>query len=245
MMMLRKISVTRYVTPLREGGSLPGLMEADDEGLYVIKFRGAGQGVLPLVAEIICGELARSLGFPVPEIVLAEVDPDLAAAEADPEIQDLIAGSAGLNIGIDFLPGAFPFAPPIDADFAADIVWFDSLITNVDRTPRNPNLLSWHGQTWLIDHGAALIAQHGDDFSDAAKRPFPMIRNHVLKEYSSSIVAAHARLAPRLSTNVIEKCIQIVPVEWFVKHPGPAYLDFLIRRLEHGEFAREAEGERV
>src|SRR5687767_5305686 len=152
---LRTVTATRYVTPLREGGSLPGLVEADDDGLYVVKFRGAGQGPLALVAELIAGELARALGLRVPEIVLAEVDPVLARAEPDPEIQELIEASGGRNLGSDFLPGALPFtaAAGIEAGWAADVVWFDALVTNVDRTPRNPNLLCWHGDVWLIDHG--------------------------------------------------------------------------------------------
>src|SRR3954466_7644461 len=161
---LRTVTATRYVTPLREGGSLPGLVEADDDGLYVLKFRGAGQGPRALVAEVICGELARALGLPVPEQVLVELDPALGAAEPDPEIQDLIAASPGVNLGVDFLPGSLAFAPPclelVTPARAAEVVWFDALVTNVDRTPRNPNLLSWHGQIWLIDHGAALYLQH-------------------------------------------------------------------------------------
>jgi len=143
---LRTVTATRYVTPLREGGSLPGLVEADDDGLYVLKFRGAGQGAKALVAEVVAGELARAIGLPVPELVLVELDPALGRAEPDPEIQELIEGSGGLNLGVDFLPGALPFDAQADlgADLAADVVWFDALVTNVDRTPRNPNLLCWH-----------------------------------------------------------------------------------------------------
>ena len=156
---LRTVRATRYVTALREGGSLPGLIEADDDGLYVLKFRGAGQGRLALVAEVLVGELARAVGLPVPELVLIELDPDLGRAEPDPEIQELIAGSGGLNFGIDFLPGALAYTPaagPPPEELAADVVWLDALATNVDRTPRNPNLLVWHASLWLIDHGAAL-----------------------------------------------------------------------------------------
>jgi len=157
---LRRVAATRYVTPFREGGSLPGLVEADDDGLYVLKFRGAGQGRKALVAEVVAGELARALGFAVPELVAATVDPALGRAEPDPEIQDLLTASEGTNLGVDFLPAALPFSPAaepqVDGDLAADVVWFDALVTNVDRTAQNPNLLWWHGRLWLIDHGAAL-----------------------------------------------------------------------------------------
>ena len=174
---LRSATATRYVTPLREGGSLPGLVEADDDGLYVLKFRGAGQGVKALVAEIVAGELARALGLAVPEIVLLELDPALGAAEPDPEIQDLIAASAGTNVGLDFLPGSLPYTPAAGLqpapDTAAEIVWLDALVTNVDRTPRNPNLLVWHDRVWLIDHGAALYFHHRDWEPEAdAAQPF-------------------------------------------------------------------------
>ncbi|MEA2147110.1 MAG: hypothetical protein QOG59_2697, partial [Solirubrobacteraceae bacterium] len=164
-MPLREITATRYVAPLREGGSLPALVEADDDGLYVMKFTGAGQGPAALVAEVVAGELARSVGFLVPELVVANLDPDLARAEPDVEIQELALASVGANLGVDFLPGSLPFTPAaahgLSAEQAADLVWFDALITNVDRTPRNPNLLVWHGRTWLIDHGAAFFRQHG------------------------------------------------------------------------------------
>ena len=182
---LRTVAATRYVTPLREGGSLPGLMEADDDGLYVTKFRGAGQGLRALVAEVIVGELARALGLLVPELVAIELDPVLGAAEPDPEIQELITASAGSNLGVDFLPGALPYVPggawEPDPELAAEIVWLDALTTNVDRTPRNPNLLVWHGRLWLIDHGAALYLHHGGlDPAEHAQRPFPLIAQHVL-----------------------------------------------------------------
>ena len=195
--MLRTVTATRYVTPLREGGSLPAIVEADDDGLYVLKFRGAGQGPKALAAEIVAGELARDLGLPVPELVLIEVDPALGAAEPDPEIQELINASAGINLGVDFLPGSLPYDPtdPPDADLAADVVWLDALITNVDRTPRNPNLLRWHRNLWLIDHGASLYAFHGPDPLARARGAFPAIRDHVLLPAASSIAAADERLA--------------------------------------------------
>ena len=183
--LLRSVAATRYVEPLREGGSLPGLMEADDDGLYVAKYRGAGQGPAALVAEVVVGELARRLGLPVPELVSLGLRAELARAEPDPEIQDLLYASAGTNLGVDFLPGALPFTPAavaeIDPELAADVVWLDALTTNVDRSPRNPNLLVWHGRTWLIDHGAALFRQHGSrPLASTAHEPFPAIADHVL-----------------------------------------------------------------
>ena len=173
---VRTVKATRYVTPLREGGSLPGLVEADDDGLYVLKFRGAGQGPKALVAEVVVGELARALGFPVPELVLLELDPAIGRAEPDPEIQDLLLASEGVNLGVDFLPGSLPFSPAAglepDPDFAADVVWLDALVTNIDRTPQNPNLLEWHRRIWLIDHGAALYWHHTALPADPARRSF-------------------------------------------------------------------------
>jgi hypothetical protein len=212
------LRATRYVAPLREGGSLPGLVEASDDGLYVAKFRGAGQGPAALVAEIVGGELARALGLPVPELVLLDIDPQLAAAEPDPEIQDLIAASAGINLGVDFLPGALPFTPAnaagADPAFAADVVWLDALITNVDRTPRNPNLLVWHGRTWLIDHGAALFRQHGPTpLSETATTPFPMVAEHVLLGRAEPIGRADERLADR-ALAAVDATIERVPDTW-------------------------------
>src|SRR3954452_21601716 len=179
---LRTVEAIRYVTPLREGGSLPGVVEADDDGLYVLKFRGAGQGTKALAAEVVAGELARALGLPVPELVLVEVDPALGAAEPDPEIQDLIGASPGINLGIDFLPGALPYLPtqPPAAELAADVVWLDALVTNLDRPPRNPTLLRWHADLYLIDHCAALYAFHGTDPVARPRGGFPASRAHVL-----------------------------------------------------------------
>jgi hypothetical protein len=204
---VRLVRATRYVTPLREGGSLPAIVEADDDGMYVVKFRGAGQGPKALVAELIAAGLGRALGLPVPEAVLIELDPALGMAEPDPEIQELLERSAGLNVGLDYLPGALPLGAPegagIAPELAADVVWLDSLLQNVDRTPRNPNLLLWHRQLWLIDHGAALYTQHGwrDDLAAVAAKAgahFPVIREHVLLPIAGSIAEADARLAPRL-----------------------------------------------
>jgi hypothetical protein len=239
---LRTVTATRYVAPLREGGSMPGLVEADDDGFYVLKFRGAGQGPLALVAEVLAGEVGRQIGLPVPELVLIDLDPALGRAEPDPEIQDLITGSAGLNLGVDFLPGALPFTPAADVDgaWAADVVWFDALMTNVDRTPRNPNLLCWHGAVWLIDHGAALFRQHAaDDLASEAIRPFPAIGEHVLMGEASSILEADERLAERVEPAA---AAALIPDEWLASHPREAYVDWLRARLAAPRaFAAEAE----
>jgi hypothetical protein len=246
---LRRVSATRYVAPLREGGSLPGLVEADDDGLYVMKFRGAGQGPAALVAEVVAGELARALGLLVPEFVVAELDGDLAKAEPDVEIQELAEASVGANLGVDFLPGALPFTPgalaSLDPDMAADLVWFDALVMNVDRTPRNPNLLVWHGRTWLIDHGAAFYKQHGEvPLADSAHAPFPHIAEHVALPRASSIAAADERLAEPAS-GAVDSAVALVPDEWLGPEPRARRADFaqfLSRRLRAPRaFAEEAE----
>ena len=226
---LRTVTATRYVTPLREGGSLPGLVEADDDGLYVVKFRGAGQGPKALAAEIVVGELARALGLPVPELVLVELDVEMARAEPDPEIQDLIRASAGLNLGVDFLPGALPYNParPPPVDLAAAVVWLDTLVENVDRTPRNPNLLLWHGRLFLIDHGAALYVHHGSgDPLEAARRPFGGVREHVLLAAAGSLLEADARLAELARPDA---AAALVPPAWA---DGAPYAEHLARRLQ-------------
>ncbi len=239
---LRTIAATRYVTPLREGGSLPALVEADDDGLYVLKFRGAGQGPLALVAELIGGELARAAGLPVPEIVVCTLDPKLADAEPDPEIQELLQASAGENLALDFLPGSLPYDGTAGPDLAADVVWLDALITNVDRTPRNPNLLTWHGRTWLIDHGAALYRQHGsEDLPAEARRPFPPIREHVLLHAAGSITEAHERLAPRLDEATVARVVDLVPQAWLGGRAPADYVAWLAGRVAWGGFAAEAE----
>ena len=240
---LRTVTATRYVTPLREGGSLPAIVEADDDGLYVCKFRGAGQGPRALAAEIVAGELARGLGLPVPELVLVELDAELARAEPDPEIQDLIRASDGLNLGVDFLPGALPYSPaaPPDPDLAAAVVWLDALVENVDRTPRNPNLLRWHGRLWLIDHGASLFVHHGSaDPLTVARRPFPGIRDHVLLGAAGSVLEADAALAERADPGA---AAALVPPAWA---DGAPYATHLERRLETPrEWAEEAERARA
>jgi hypothetical protein len=220
-------------------------VEADDDGLYVLKFRGAGQGARALVAELVAGELARALGLPVPELVFVDVDPALGAAEPDPEIQELIQASPGLNVGMDFLPGALPFGPAalaaLTPELAADVVWFDAFVTNVDRTPRNPNLLLWHDRVWLIDHGAALYLQYSaDDLPGAARRPFPAIAQHVLLPHAEPLARADARLAPRLDPAAIARAVELVPDGWVPdREPYRAYLE---RRLAAPRgFPEEAE----
>jgi hypothetical protein len=248
---LRTVSATRYVTPLREGGSLPGLLEADDDGLYVVKFRGAGQGTRALVAEVIAGELARTLGLPIPEQAIVEIDPALGAAEPDPEIQELIVASPGENLGMDFLPGAATYSPAADwtpdPSLAAEIVWLDALLTNVDRTPQNPNLLLWHERLWLIDHGAAIYLQHaGLRPTEHAGRPFPQIAAHVLLPCAGSILEADERLAPRIDRPLLEAIVALVPADWFAGERPETYVEYLARRLESPRgFVEEAERARA
>jgi len=248
---LLRVSATRYVTPLREGGSLPGLVEADDCGLYVTKFRGAGQGTRALVAEVIVGELARAIGLPVPDQVIVEIDPALGLAEPDPEIQDLIVGSGGENLGVDFLPGAAGYSPAagwrVDPGLAADIVWLDALVTNVDRTPRNPNLLLWHDRLWLIDHGAALYHQHrGLRPAEHATQPFPQIAEHVLLPSAGPIPDADGRLAARIDPELLASVAALVPVDWFAGERADTYVEYLTRRLQSPRrFVAEAEDARV
>lgn len=219
-MPLRSIRVTRYVTPLREGGSLPALVEADDDGLYVLKFRGAGQGPRALVAEVLAGELARALGLPVPELVYADLDPDLARTEPDPEIQELIRASAGLNLAMDYLPGAVAFDPvavAVAADLASRIVWFDAFVSNVDRTARNTNMLMWHGELWLIDHGASLYFHHAPGWQTDEGRPrdpFRLVHDHVLVHRATDMAGADATLPSRLTPAVIESALSAIPDVW-------------------------------
>jgi HipA-like protein len=229
---LEHVTVTRYVTPLREGGSLPAIVEADNLGTYVMKFRGAGQGPLALVAEIIAGELARRLGLRVPELVLAGLDPRIGSSEPDPEIQDLLRASAGLNLGVDFLPGSFGFDPlgwTAARDFASQVLWFDALVQNVDRTWRNPNLLVWHGDIWLIDHGAALYFHHNWPTS-GPKRVFDA-REHVLGDRGAAgLDAAHAALAPQVIESLLQEVTGLVPPEWFGDRGAGAYVEYLALR---------------
>ncbi|MFL5687263.1 MAG: HipA family kinase [Chloroflexota bacterium] len=251
----RHVTATRYVTPLREGGSLPGLVEADDDGLYVVKFRGAGQGPRALVAEWLAGEIARAVGLTVPELVFIDVDPGLGDAEPDEELQDLVHRSGGLNLGLDFLPGALMFNPgadpAVDAGEAADVVWLDAFVTNPDRTAVNPNLLVWHGRTWLIDHGAALYVHHTWRDPDAhAEGVFERIRDHVLLPFAGEVAAADERLSPRLGGTLFEELVNAIPDAWLPDDPmtGDAegqrrgYVRYLQRRLAaRNGFVEEAD----
>jgi hypothetical protein len=224
---LPTVTAQRYVTPLREGGSLPGIVEANDLGTYVVKFRGAGQGRKTLVAEIIAGELGRRLDLPVPDLVLVDLDPGIARCEPDQEIQDLLAASAGLNLGMDFLPGSLgvdPGTTAVDATLASRILWFDALIGNVDRSWRNPNLLLWHGDVWMIDHGASLIFHHSwgrnpEARAAAAARPYDA-SDHILAPFASELPAADRDLAPRVTEAVLREVVDLVPDEWLADEPG-------------------------
>ena len=246
---LRTVTVERYVTPLREGGSMPAIVEADDLGLYVLKFRGAGQGVRALMAELIAGGIARSLGLPVPEIVLANLDTRLAQTEPDPEIQDLVRASGGLNVALDYLPGSVNFDPAADevtADFASRLVWFDALVGNVDRTARNTNLLMWQRRPWLIDHGASLTFHHAwsGTVADPA-RPFAAVADHVLLHRADALAQVDAALAARLTPAVLHAILAQVPDSFLALAAadhrtdalaGPAahrqaYVDYFLARL--------------
>jgi HipA-like kinase len=247
---LRTVTAIRYVAPLREGGSLPALVEADDDGLYVVKLRGAGQGPKALVAEVIAGVLARRLDLPVPEVVLVELDPQLPDAEPDPEIQDLLAASAGLNVGLDFLPGALPYTPGeealVDPGLAACVVWLDALVENVDRTARNVNLLLWHRKLWLIDHGAALYRQHAGLDPAKGREPFAQIREHVLLGAAGSIAEADAELAPRVTRELLADVIGEVPGDWLGDASADDYVAYLAARLESPRaWVQEAEEARA
>jgi len=242
---LRTVQVTRYVTPLREGGSLPAIVEADDDGMYVLKFRGAGHGAKALIAELVSGEIARALGLPVPEIVFATLDPDLARTEPDPEIHALIHDSAGLNLALDYLPGSIGFDPLVhhlDPDLASRIVWFDAYVTNVDRTARNTNMLMWHRKPWLIDHGSTLYFHHtpGWDAAPArARSAFPAIKDHVLLHQASMIAEVDAHMAEALTRDVLTETVSRVPESWLPRSvenqeaddQRAAYVRYLTRRL--------------
>jgi hypothetical protein len=234
----RTVAAIRYVAPLREGGSLPAIVEADDLGTYVLKFRGAGQGVKALVAEIVAGGVARALGLRMPEIVFVELDPVLGRNEPDYEIRSLLQASAGLNLGFDYLPGAIAYEPglgPPDPALAARIVWFDALVTNVDRTARNTNLLLWHRELYLIDHGAALYFQHDWPAGLARSRArFPQIRDHVLLPFAGDLRAADREAAALLDEDALSAITAEVPAEWLpepAEESRAAYRRFLAERL--------------
>jgi hypothetical protein len=242
---VRTVAVTRYLTPLREGGSVPALVEADDLGIYVLKLRGAAQGPKALIAELVAGEIGRTLGLPVPELVLAELDPALGRAEPDPELQVPLRQSGGLNLAVDFLPGAIGFDPAMgapDALLASRIVWFDAYVANVDRTRRNTNLLYWHKQLHLIDHGAALFYQHDrDTFVARSRSRFHQIRDHVLLPYARELRAADTALAPLVTEAKLRAIVDAVPDAWLEDLPRDSYLQFLTERLAPPrEFVEEA-----
>jgi hypothetical protein len=244
---LRTVQVTRYVTPLREGGSLPAIVEADDQFLYVLKFRGAGQGCKALIAELIGGEVARALGFRVPEIVFATLDESFGRIEGDEEIQDLLKASTGLNLGLHYLSGAITFDPlatPCDELLASQIVWLDSFLLNVDRTTRNTNMLWWHKELWLIDHGAALYFHHAWQSWDVPNKPFPNIKNHVLLPKATKLKEVNDDFKKKITPALIHEILDRIPNEWLL-HDAPfesetehrnAYATFLINRLNDSDF---------
>jgi HipA-like protein len=242
---LRTVGVSRYVTPLREGGSLPAIVEADDDGMYVLKFRGAGQGPRALVAELVSGEIARALGLPVPELVFVELDADLARTEPDPEIHALIRASAGLNLALDYLPGSVTFDPVVERpapDLASRIVWFDAYVTNVDRTVRNTNMLMWHRRLWLIDHGATLYFHHSPGWTTdrgRARDPFLLIKEHVLRRAATMVDSVDATMAGRLTPDIIAGIVDLIPASWLGDGASAGeeatyragYRDYLLDRL--------------
>lgn len=254
---LRSVNVTRYVTPLREGGSMPAIIEADDGFLYVLKFRGAGQGERALIAELIGGEIARALGFKVPEIVFANLSDDFGRTEPDEEIQDLLQFSIGLNLGLHYLSGSITFDPvvnKVDEMTASKIVWMDSLLTNVDRTARNTNMLIWNKELWLIDHGASLYFHHSwEKWEEQAKRPFIQIKNHVLLAEASHLRVVDQEFSTILTEEHIQSIVALIPDEWLLNDDSfetpdefrEAYAKFLNTRIKHSEiFVKEAENAR-
>jgi hypothetical protein len=249
---IRAIEVTRYITPLREGGSLPAIVEGDDEFLYVLKFRGAGQGIKALIAELIGGEIARALGLRVPEIVFANVDPAFGRTEPDEEIQDLLKFSNGLNLALHYLSGAISFDPgvvKVDPLTASEIVWLDCFITNVDRTARNTNMLMWHKELWLIDHGASLYFHHSwNNWKEQSQRPFVQVKDHVLLPWATEIEAVDKAFSSILTSERIKSIIALIPDEWLTTDTDPdasenrkVYEQFLLNRLSHSIiFVKEA-----
>jgi hypothetical protein len=240
---LRQVAATRYVLPLREGGSLPGLVEADDLGMYVVKFHGAGQGPKVLVAEVVVGGLARALGLPVPELVVIDIDPRLAPNEPDEEVQDLLRRSPGPNLGLDYLPGSLGFEPAvdkIDPELAAQVLWLDGLSDNVDRTWRNPNLLTWHRRPWLIDHGAALYWQHHWATRESAvTRPLRTAADHVLLRRAAPLRDVDRFFASLVTRELVADVLAAVPDAWLSPEPDApdpaavraAYVEFLVARI--------------
>ncbi len=254
---IRTVHVIRYVTPLREGGSLPAISEADDNFLYVLKFRGAGQGAKALIADLIGGELARAAGLKVPEIVFAQLDSAFGRTEPDEEIQDLLKASVGLNLGLHYLSGAITFDPTItkpDALLASRIVWLDALLMNVDRTARNTNMLIWNKELWLIDHGAALYFHHSwQNWEEQALRPFVQVKDHVLLPLASELDVADAEYRALLGPDLVRSIVELVPDEWLAENTAvtspeearTVYTQFLLSRIENsGIFIKEAKDAR-
>ena len=251
---IRTVQAVHYVTPLREGGSLPAIVEADDDGTYVLKFRGAGQGAKALIAELVAGEIGRALGLRVPELVFMQLDPEMARTERDPEIQELIRASAGLNLALDYLPGALGFEAldvrAVDPALASSVVWFDAYVTNVDRTVRNPNLLSWKQQLWLIDHGAALFFHHNwDNIHQRSRSPFAPIRDHILLGRASALAEVDAAFRARLTPGLLKSIVDLIPAGWLGDEPAfpgeaehrAAYTAYLTERLAASDiFVTEA-----
>ena len=254
---LRTVTVTRYITPLREGGSLPALAEADDDFKYVLKFRGAGHGVKALIAELLGSEIARALGLKVPELVFANLDEAFGRTEGDEEIQDLLQNSQGLNLALHFLSGAINFDPvvtQVEAHLASKIVWLDAYITNVDRTFRNTNMLMWHKELWLIDHGASFYFHHSwTNLEKQAKTPFALIKDHVLLPQASQLQEADAFCKEILSEEKIREIVNLIPDDWLEwegseeskEEIKETYIQFLLVRLERSEiFLKEAQNAR-
>ncbi|HEY8687973.1 MAG TPA: HipA family kinase [Chitinophagaceae bacterium] len=254
---VRTVQVTRYITPLREGGSLPAIVEADDDFLYVLKFRGAGQGVKALIAELIGGELARIIGLKMPEIVFANLDEAFGRTEPDEEIQNLLKASVGLNLGLHYLSGSATFDPlvtTLDAKLASKIVWLDSLLNNVDRTSRNANMLLWQKELWLIDHGAGLYFHHSwNNWEEQATRPFTHIKDHVLLSKASELDEVDKEMHTLLNDEIFRSIVALIPDEWLlvdapfesIAQHREAYAQFLIRRFEHAPiFVKETKDAR-
>jgi hypothetical protein len=257
--MVRTVAATHYLTPLREGSSLPAIVEADDGQLYVMKFLGAGHGAKALIAELLAGEIGRALGLPVPEIVFVHLDPALGASEPDYEIHGLLRASSGLNLGMQYLPNAFAFdlllQPPPSPDLASAIVWFDGYVTNLDRTPRNVNILLWEGQLWLIDHGSCLYFHHSwEDYLERSRTPFPFIKEHTLLPFADALSQADVELRERLTPQIIQEVVQQIPDVWLgdeqiFASPADhrqAYVAYLLSRREASAmFVEEARRARV
>lgn len=256
--LLRTVNVIRYVTPLREGGSMPAIAEADDGFLYVLKFRGAGQGMKALIAELIGGEIARALGFKVPELVFANLDEAFGRTEPDEEIQDLLKASVGLNLALHYLSGAITFDPTvavIDSKLASQIVWLDCLLTNMDRTARNTNMLFWHKELWLIDHGAALYFHHStQNWQDQAKKPFVLVKDHVLLPFATKLEEVDQEFKSILNDQLIDATVDLIPDEWLLhdleeesaEERRQVYAKFLKLRIAHSQiFVKEAQHART